>query len=643
MYEANYSRIFKSMPADAVMKIEVITEPGAKFDAEGLGGILNLITQTNQKNDGYSGSITASLSNMESGLSFFGRAKKNRFSVDANVNYARPLLSDQESRQTMSNIDFSNPEFYRQTYSAEQRVTFDFINAALNASWDIDDKNLFTFGGSIMNINGEVKNMSGISSMFDYDDNLKWSYRQNLSGSIHMLSASANASYQHNFTPDGHRIVLAYLYNFGRNPLHINSEETDPYNFVIPIPFSTNENRNCTREHTVQADYANPFKEGKHKLEAGIKTILRHNSANAYSTYGTTADNLTVDPESAVNMNQIQNIFAVYGSYTGTFGNFTANAGVRYEHTYMKLENKLNRSEDFSRRLNDVVPNVALTYSFGPASNLRLAYLMRISRPSLSQMNPYQMSIIGNFVQEGNPDLESEHSNRFSLTYTNFGRILGGNVYIDYKNTDNAITEFTYYTTGEDDQIIAHSTTANAGRTHDFGLGGFLNVNILQNLTFSANGRVGYVKMSSESPAYKNHGWTGNYGANVSYTAPQEIKLSAYGGQSFNSIMLQGNYSGWYYYGLGISRDFLKNKTLNVAVNASNFFTKYSKSHGTSRSENHLTKNSFKNKSWRLGLSVTWNFGHLNSQTKKTDLIITNDDSSSAGAGNSGSGKGIGL
>ena len=643
MIEANYSRIFKSMPADAVLNIEVITEPGAKYDAEGSGGILNLVTQTKQRDDGYSGSLSGSLSNLESGLSLFGRVKKKRFTADANVNYAGSLISNQKYFQKITNIDLQNPDNYRQVLDQNQEVSFGFINASLNASWEMNDNNLLTFGGSIMNIDGNIENLSSQSSMFDKNDNLKWRYSQRISGYMHMLSASGNASYQHNFSAPGHRLVLAYLFNFGRNPLKVESEQENVTDFPVALPFSVNSNRDYNREHTFQADYANPFNGEKHKLETGVKIILRHNSAFAYSAYGRTPYDVAIDNNSAVKMTQNQDIYAIYGAYTGHFGKLTANAGVRYEHTRMQMTDKLDLTKSFTRHLNDIVPNVALTYMISHASNLRLAYQMRISRPTLSQMNPYQMSIQGNMIQEGNINLESEHSNRFSLTYTNFGRILGGNVYIDYKNTGNAITDYTYFTTGSDNQIIAHSTTANIGRSQDFGLGGFLNVNASGKLSFSANGRVGYVKMSSKSPDYKNHGWTGNYGANISYTAPEEIKLSLYGGQSIHNITLQGYYSGWYYYGIGISRDFLKEKSLNVAINASNFLTKYSSFHIKSQTTDHIFLSDFKNKSWRLGISVTWNFGSLKGTTKQTDLKITNDDASSSGSSKSGNGSGIGI
>lgn len=636
MMEANYSQLFKSMPADAVLKVEVITEPGAKFDAEGSGGILNLITEMKQRKDGYSGSVNASLSNRDYNLSFFGRMKHDKLSLDANASYGATSFSDQTNDQIFTTIDDSSDANHRQVMSQLQKIGFYFVNAGLNASWEINEKNLFTFGGSFMNLDGSLKDYTSQTGMYNRADILQWQYRQRISGGLKMLSASANASYQHSFDTSGHRIVLAYLYNFGRNPMNLTTNTFDPVNFVIDSPYTANNNTNYNREHTFQADYANPFGGDKHKLEAGAKIIMRHNSAIGNTGYGISSAALFFPTEGAVDMTQIQDIYAIYGAYTGHFGDLTANAGIRYEHTRMGIHNKLDPSEDFTRRLNDVVPNAALTYSFSPASNLRLAYLMRISRPNIQQMNPYQLTALGTLIQEGNPDLESEHSNRISLTYTNYARILGGNVFLDYKYTNNALTPFAYYTMGEDGAIIHHQTTANIGHSQEFGLGGFLNVNITQKMSFSVNGRLAYVKMISDSPLFKNHGWTGNYGANWNYTLPRDIKLSAYGGQTFHVIELQGSHSGWYYYGIGASKSILNDK-LTIAINASSFLQASTRFHSEMHSGSQHTYQNNYSKSWRVGINLTWNFGHLNSSAKKADIVIDNDDlSSGSGNGNGG-------
>lgn len=621
MLEGNASTIFKAMPADAVAKIEVVIEPGANYDAEGSGGILKLTTERKQRDDGYSGSVSASVSNNDYSGSIFARMKYSRISADANVNYSSSLAG-QENLQDYSVTDLTNPENYRQEISQNQKIGFRFVNASLNMSYEHDDNNLFSLGASVMNMDGRIKSLFARTGMYDSSSRLLWSYDRNLWGTIKMLSATGNASYQHNFGNTGHRIIAAYLFNFGSNPLDVTSHSESGYNYEPTIPYMGNLNENYTREHTFQLDYANPFNGDKHKLEAGAKVILRHNSAFGSTLYGIFPDAMTADDKSDVNLRQNQNIYAAYTSYTGHFGNWGAVAGLRYEHTMMEMDYRNDNGSDFTKHLNDFVPNAAVTYSLSPMSNLRLSYQMRIRRPSLQQLNPYQMDIFQTIVQEGNPNLESEKSNEFAFTFSKFGRIVGGNVSVRYKFTDNAIEQLSY-----NEGTVLHVTNANIGNVSEYSADGFMNVNITQKMSLTLNGRIAYVHMRAR--IYRNHGWTGNYGVNWNYTGPADIKFSVYGGQNINQITLQGSMSGWYYYGLGISRDFLKDKSLNIALNASNFLAKYSVFKSHSRTETSYSENSFHNRSWRVGISATWSFGNLKSQSRKVELNISNDDLSS--------------
>ncbi len=632
MLEANYDKIFKSMPAESFSKIEVITEPGAKYDAEGTGGILNLITETKQSKDGYTGSITGNLSNRESALSLFGRAKYGNLNIDANINTAATLLSKQKQKSFKESIDYTNNEAYRLINEQTQNIGFKYFESALNASWTPDEKNIISFGGNYTGLDGSIDNMRQSSNMYDINGNRKWASLQIFNGSLKMGSASANASFQHNFSESG-RLIIAYLFNYGKNPLHITAENIEEYNNSVPYSYSFNNINNYTREHTAQIDYSQYFKEKKHLLEAGTKMIFRDNSTNSTQGYGNSLNNWISDESEDVLLTQLQNIYALYASYTGTFGSWSVKTGLRYEHTDMGMK-YLNRDNLKSwSDLNDIVPNAAITYMFSPYANLRLAYQMRISRPSLDQINPYQMNIMDNYVQEGNPNLSSQKNNNVSLTYSNFGGKIGGNIGITYSQTDNAIENYDYF-----DGQINYSTYANIGSRKNIALQGFMNYNISNKMSVSLNGRIAYVHLRSTSPDYSNHGWTGNYGANWSYTAPSDIKISAYGGQNVHNVSLQGYSSGFYYYGLGVSKDFLKNKSLNVALNASNIFQKYSSYKNYTYTKNHYVFNNWMNQSWRVSLSISWKFGHLSTPAKKVELDITNDDLSSGKKGQGGIG-----
>ncbi|MDE6422024.1 MAG: hypothetical protein K2K95_01240, partial [Muribaculaceae bacterium] len=129
---ANYKDLFKAMPAEAVMKVEVITEPGAKYDAEGTAGILNLVTISRNTTDGYSASFNASFTKQQSGVSAYGRMKHGRLSMSANINYANGSIFPQ-TNWNENNVENLSSEAVRYQYNKlQQKVGWDYIGGGLN-------------------------------------------------------------------------------------------------------------------------------------------------------------------------------------------------------------------------------------------------------------------------------------------------------------------------------------------------------------------------------------------------------------------------------------------------------------------------------------------------------------------------------
>lgn len=630
MLESNAATIFKSMPADAVSKIELITEPGAKYDAEGSGGIINLITEQKQKRDGYSGSVGLIATNRQYGANLFGSVKINKFNADANASYAdnNGLYQINNTRATTINSD--SDLFRRQETCNNQKVSFRFANAALNMSWEPSANDLFSWGGSFMWLDADIKKMTTSNALYSASNDLQYSFVQRYSGGLLNKGATANASWRHTFGERGGRLIAAYAFNFGKNGLYIFGHLIDSTGDNIMPDESNTVTDQYTREHTAQIDYSSTFGSENHLLETGAKGIFRRNSALNSSSY-VYGDILVADDESNINTWQYQDVYALYASYTGTFGAWSIKGGVRYEHTYMGLDFQGYSERNFRRNLDDIVPNAAVTYSFGPAHNLRLAYQMRISRPTLSQLNPFRLELMHTQVQYGNPDLHSERNNNISLTYSNYGRILGGYIGATYSQSDDAIEQYTYRRDN-----VEYSTYGNLGKRSSVSIDGFLNYNISSVMTISVNGSVNYTDISAPTEGLHNSGWGGNYGANWSYSGPWDLKFSAFGGQSFRMINLNGYWSGWYYYGIGIKRDFLRDNKLTVGINATNFLQDTITSRGVTFGPGWRQNSSYTHHAWNIGISLTWNFGKLNERAKSSGLDISNNDTSNSGGRNSG-------
>ncbi|MFG6427948.1 TonB-dependent receptor domain-containing protein [Lepagella muris] len=622
---ANYKNIFKAMPADAIVKVEVITEPGAKYDAEGTAGILNLITITKNSTDGYSGSIQATLSKAQSGGSLYGRMKKGKLTMSANFDYANGRLVPQHSDNITTLENTLSSDAGRQVNSMKQRVGFDYIGGGLNLSYDLSDRDLITVNSNIYAVKGDLlKDKSTYSSIiYNADNSIRGEVFRRIDAQIANTGITAGTSWQHDFNGNGHKTILSYLFNHGYNKLEGNLFTEKSSGVSLADPYEKMLNKDFNNEHTIQLDYENPFGDGKHKLELGGKAVWRRNNTDSYNLNGDSGSTAELTDKS--DLTQIQDIYAAYASYTGKFGNLSANAGVRYEHTRMGINFHYGDTPDFLNHLNDVVPNAGLTYSFSYTSNLRLAYQMRISRPSLSQVNPFKQTFTPNQVTMGNPNLSSEKSNKVSLTYTNFGSVFGGNIGIEYSSIDNSIAHT--YTMIDD---VLYESYGNMGHDRRIAIFGMCNWTIIPRMQFMVNARLTRQMFSAEEMS--NKGWNLNYGANWNYSLQSGFKFNLYGGQKTRSYNLTGYNDGYYYYGLGISKDFLKNDAMTVTLSANNFLQGHNTYRTVTDTKGIRTTGEYKNSNWNVGISLSWRFGSLKSDVKKTDKSINNDDKSSFGA-----------
>lgn len=621
-------QILQGMPASNIVKIEVITEPGAKEDAEGVAGIINIITERTRSRDGYSGNVSLQAGNRNLTPSLYAILKKNRVTLSANVNYQWGFGKMKGQQESLAEyLDGSNGKMRT---LVGQSSTHQYAGGNLNLSWEPNDNNLFTMGANLFYIDANLPDLYGSTSYSIGDGSPEWSFSQKGFGGMKILNLSVNASYRHNFAPTGNYLVLSYLYNFGKNNLGITRDYTDLVNYSVPFEREDQRSITFNRGHTVQADYANDFSSEHHLLEVGAKGIFRRNSALSLYQYGTPAGPLFSLPGLDSDIAQPQDIYAGYASYTGSFDKFGVTGGLRYEHTRMGITDKNDPSKNFTNRLSDIVPNAALTWNFTPATNLRLSYQMRISRPSIDQVNPFQLSFTPYEVREGNPDLTSERSHIVNLKLSSFGRVLGGSIGLEYNLADNAITSYTFLRQNADLTTIVTSY-ANIGKRQDVALTGFATWNIISRMTLTLNGRLAYNSLRAPSEGYSNHGWSGSIGGFWNYTVADVYKFSAYGTWNSRSLTVQGFSSGFYYYGLSAARDFLADRSLTLSLSANNFLQSRMNFKGYTATPGVIYHNTGSTLSaWNVAVSLTWKFGSLNAQVKKTGVEVKNDDINSS-------------
>lgn len=628
MLSSNPSKIFKVMPSSAFKSIEVITNPGAKYDAEGTGGVLNLITGQGQGAssavpDGANGSVslgTDTRGGVNGGL--YLNAKKGRLTVGGNIyagiqrnrdisQYSSQNLSDGSVITTgMNNANQRNPYLFGDLSAGFEIDTLNLLSASLGLrGWSyrqVADGFIEMTGNNVWGSDGSAS-ATGISTA---------------TGGSRGMDASLD--WQHCSASDKERI-FTLSYRFSGDPETEFSETRYDKVTGISLPDRKVKGNDVSQEHTIQADYTTPIFKGQ-TLSAGGKYIYRDNhSMNSYFL-----DNgsgyLPVETGNDEHRHY-DHIAAAYSEYAGTFGSFSAKAGLRYEYTWVDVRYDDGRS--YGTGYGNLVPSISLQYNTGAASNLALTYNMRIRRPGIGYLNPFIDRSSTASISYGNPDISPERTHDVAAKFNFFTPKVMLNAGVNYRFGEGGIAAYEKYAPDPDDEsvMIMHSTYGNIVDTRDLGFNWFINWNPVKDTRIYSSGRTGYTFIDSAVLGQENKGWTGNIMIGAQQTIPWDLRLSANLFANTRRYSLQGWNSGFSGAVLGISRGFFENK-LNVTLRGFTHLTGGSKASfkSYSKGDGFTTEGKFALPIRSIGIELTYNFGKNQVQVKKARRTISNDD-----------------
>ena len=623
MMSNNPKEVLKSLPANSVNSIEVITEPGAKYDAEGIGGILNIITVTGSNMQGYTVSLNAGVYNQGYNAGAYGTVQVGKFTVTGNYSYNHNDSPEHTSFSNREDFTSDTDKYLRQQSSGKSGGDFNF--GSMEGSYEIDSLNLVSFSMQMYGGNYDSKSNSQTQMLNSIREHT-YSYNtinrnKNLFGSI-----GANFDYQHSFKKKGEYLTFSYRYNGSPN----NSESYTEYEEIKDYPYDLRnqhyDNDARTDEHTFQLDYTNPIS-NMHNIDFGAKYILRNNKSESqyFKEYN---GEYQVDDNLTDNFKQTQNILAAYGDYMLKWKKMGAKVGVRYEHTFMDVEYAKMPEKNFDAGFDDIVPSMMLSYQLAPTQTLRATYNMRISRPGIWYLNPFRDTSNPTHISYGNPDLETEKAHSVGLAFSSFSAKFNINANLGYSFVNNGIQTYSFINNG-----VMETTYGNIGHTHRTSLSLWMNWNPGKTTRISVNASGMYVDLRSDESFLKqsNNGFQGNLFLNAQQTLPWDLRFSLYGGGNSPNISLQGKGSSISYYGFSLRRSFLKEKRLSVSLNTSNLFHKYLTFKNETVTDTFRSWSKSKLQQQSYGLNISWRFGELKTQVKKANRTIINDDLMSGG------------
>ena len=617
MFNSNPSMVFKSMPATAVKSIEVVTNPGAKYDAEGAGGVLNIIMnkqnpQAAQSMNGYNGTVRASGGNKSISGGAFISGQQGKLSYSANVmtTYSKPGTTDTEMEITQN-----NPNGTSQLMTSSNKVTIPFTMGNLTLGYQIDSVSALNVTASINSLNIKSDGNS-TTTMGGGSYGKGFSYGSSTDMRNSRTSFSGSIDYQRFFNKE-HTQSLALTYQLNYSPSTVKSDNIfNTTSSIIDLTNRYSENKEKTTDHTFQIDYTMPIATGQ-TLSFGTKLQLRDATSDAkYYKKG------VYDPTSSMDYEYKNSILAGYGEYAGNFGKIGAKAGLRYEQTWQNVEYHLGNGDDFKKSYGSLVPSASLQYTIGQGSNLGLTYNMRISRPGITYLNPYVDKTNPTTRTYGNTDLDVEKNHNLALVYNMFTPKLMLNLNLHHNFTDNAIEQYSFY----DAQNLLNTTYGNIVRRHQTGLNGYVNWLAAKNTRLFLNGALNYTDLRSNTLSQSNSGWSANAMIGLQQTLPADFKLSVYAMTSTKNYTLQGWSGGFNLITANISKSLLKDK-LNLSLmgmmglNKGGNINIESHSQGKDFTSHTLTKVPL----YGFTFTVSYTFGNSKRQAQQHTSRIQND------------------
>ena len=609
----NLKDILKAIPASTIKRIEVITDPGAKYDAEGTTAILNIVMMSNTKLQGVSGNVNSDVDTHGSvRLGTYLTTKVGKLTTSVNYNYA-----DQNKKQTENYRE----EAYNYVKTGEHTheygknstgATIHFGN--INASYEIDSLNLLTASTNFFGYKVDA-NTQSTNERWDKNNQLIYKFNNDMTTpGYSYVNLRGRFDYQHKTHLDGEVLTLSYMLAATRQHTTFRQAYSNMVNFPVSYTSYDRNTRERFTEHTFQIDYVRPF--GKHhKIESGTKYILRYNNSTSLMDYQGT----TPDMESKFKHNA--QVAAAYLSYILTAGKWAARAGLRYEFTHMKASYPDGGNADFHTNLNDWVPSASLQYKIRDGQTLKLSYSTSINRPGINYLNP---AVISTPTTEsfGNANLGSSRNQKLQLAYMLVAPKFTLQLNPYYSFTNNGIAHIIY----EQNHKNVY-TYQNILKSKVFGISSYTEWTPFTGTSFTLNADMRYARITLPTPYLKNSGCGGGIYFDWDQKIPWKLTLSTslggeYGNRVYNPYAIEGH---WFYYDFTLTRCFLKDK-LTVSLSAESPFIKERSSTYRIVQGDYTGYERAVMKPKRFGIGLSWNFGKLRASVKKAERSIQNDD-----------------
>ncbi len=429
------AQLLRQLPSNSIKSVELITNPSAKYNPDGMSGIINIVLNKNA-NIGFNGSVDTGIT--------WGRLTK--YNASTNMNYKTGKVN------FFMNYGYNGGDNFNRGFVERpgvNRQEFVFLNdnqsnlLKFGADIYLNDKNTLSFYTTQNWFEGMA---SGSSTISDNNGNILIDAPNTQNNSF--PTGTYNFNYKIDFEKKGHNLELEATYSNTNGETFLdNRDDLDPTNI-----FNYENNIDSDRDNTqINLDYTNPLGEGA-KLELGLE--YRSDNTDNLNDTDQLINSIGGGTEFVGNSDFKfeRRIYSGYFNYARTIKKFSMQIGARFESFQVDgLFNRytddsfttLSQTETVDQDLFNVYPSAFFTYSPSEKNQWQLSYSRRIDRPGIQQVNPIREWSTPLVVSIGNADLVPQFTNSFELNYTR--QIKGGNITVGtfYRKIDDVISRIT--------------------------------------------------------------------------------------------------------------------------------------------------------------------------------------------------------
>lgn len=606
------SDALRQLPAAGIDKIEIITNPSAKYDPDGDSGIINVVMKRNQK-DSFSGLInmTAGLHDKYRGdANFTYRTKKWDFTLGADFSD----MTNLGTRDMLQKITSADTILNRHTIS-DGTMLHKGHNVKGGIDYQLSPSTTIGIIGTVGTMDHGDANLGhqttsynlGIPSTFLYQDNSSTRSSKYWSG---------NVNFMHKFNKKGHELQGLFYFS-GENGDDITNQinyNTDANSVPIqnnPYAYRSNESP-VEHDYRLKLDYSLPFND-KDKLEAGYQGRFSNSKEDfIFEEYDYLKKDWINNPKYSSLVNFSQDIHALYGTFSHSNNGFSYQAGMRTEYTKRNLfSERANKTYSLDRV--DFFPTLHLSQKFAKDYELQASYSRRLNRPEGFMLEPFPSFMDPNNIRIGNPDLTPEYTGSYELTFLK--HIDASFVSLEgyYRHTKDLMTRI--QTLGSDG--IMYHTMANMNNDYSLGSELMINYEIKPGMRLVASGTLynywlkGAISGVSVDQQSTNFDGKLNLDMKLSKSTRMQI-MGVYRGAT---VSAQGGRDAMYFANASVKQDLLKNR-LSATLQIQDIFgtMKFS---GSSYGTNFENQFKFKRESQIVQLTLSYKLNNFNSKPGK--------------------------